>query len=56
MISMWLADPEAGDDTREPVAVPFPAGLVITLAALFTLFVGIVPSWLIDATKAALHL
>jgi len=55
MISMWLADAEAGDDKRESIAVPFPAGVVITLAAAFTLFVGVVPSWLIDAARAALH-
>lgn len=55
MISMWLADAEAGDDKRESIAVPFPAAVVITLAAVFTLFVGVVPSWLIDAARAALH-
>ena len=54
MISMWLADPESGDEAWESVSVPLPAGIVITAAAVFTLFVGVVPGWLIDATRAAL--
>ena len=54
MISMWLADPEVGDEKRESVSVPFPVAVVITLATVFTLLVGVVPSWLIDAARAAL--
>ena len=46
MVSMWLGD--ASDDAPG-VAVPFSAGLAITAAVAFTLFVGVVPGWLIDA-------
>ncbi|MFM7871282.1 MAG: NADH-quinone oxidoreductase subunit N [Actinomycetota bacterium] len=48
MISMWLADPESGDAEREAVQVPWTAGVVVTGAALFTLFVGVWPNWLIE--------
>lgn len=50
MISMWIADPEAGDDAREPVVVPAFLGFAITLAVTFTLVIGFLPNWLIDAT------
>ncbi len=53
MINMWLADPEAGDESREAVRVPFTAGVVVVLGALFTLFAGVFPGWLIDATRDA---
>ena len=53
MINMWLADPEAGDEAREAVRVPFTAGVVVALGAIFTLFVGVFPGWLIDATRDA---
>ncbi len=45
MVKMWLAEPE-GD---ERVTVSFSAGLAIAAAAIFTLVVGIIPGWLIDA-------
>jgi NADH-quinone oxidoreductase subunit N len=54
MISMWLADAEAGDESREEVRVPLGAGVVVALGALFTLFAGVFPGWLIDATRDAL--
>lgn len=50
MISMWIADPEAGDDAREPVRVPALLGLAVGLSVAFTLVVGFFPGWLIDAT------
>ena len=50
MISVWLAEPEAGDDDREPIRVPFSTGVAITLCAGFTLLVGFYPGWLIDAS------
>ena len=53
MINMWLADPEAGDESREAVRVPFTAGVVVALGAIFTLFAGVFPGWLIDATRDA---
>ena len=53
MISMWLSDAESGDDSREAVGVPATANVVISLAALFTLLVGVFPGWLIDAARTA---
>jgi NADH-quinone oxidoreductase subunit N len=46
MVSMWLEDPADG---AERPRVPFSAGVTIASAAAFTLVVGIVPGWLIDA-------
>ena len=34
-----------------PVKIPFSAGVAIFAAAAFTLFVGIVPGWLLDAAE-----
>ena len=48
MVKMWLGDPE-GD---RQIDVPFSAGLAIAAAAVFTLVVGIVPGWLIDAADS----
>ncbi len=50
MVSMWLADP-ADDAPRVPV--PFTAGVTILAAVGFTLVVGIVPGWIIDAADNA---
>jgi NADH-quinone oxidoreductase subunit N len=49
MINVWMDDPSADEDT--PLRVPFSAGLAIFAAAAFTLFVGIVPGWLLDAAE-----
>ena len=46
MVSVWLAQPE-GDVAPERVGVS--AGLAIAAAAVFTIVVGIVPGWLLDA-------
>jgi len=48
MVTMWLGEP-AGGETPEPLAVPFSAGVAIGAAVAFTLVVGILPGWLIDA-------
>ncbi|MTA10508.1 MAG: NADH:ubiquinone oxidoreductase subunit N, partial [Actinobacteria bacterium] len=56
MISMWLSDAEAGDEKREAIAIPVSAGFVVVVSAGFTLLVGVWPSWLIDASQAALQL
>jgi len=48
MISMWIAEPEAGDDSREPVRVPLYLGVAISLSVAFTLLVGFFPDWLIS--------
>ena len=50
MISMWIADPEAGDDAREEVRVPLYLGAALTLSMLFTLAIGLFPDWLIRLT------
>jgi NADH-quinone oxidoreductase subunit N len=46
IVSMWLED----SDDVPAVRVPFASGLVITAAVIFTLLVGVFPSWLLDAT------
>ncbi len=56
MVSAWL-EPEpadSGDDAalREPVGMPFTTSLAIAAAVIFTLFVGIIPGWLLDAAEA----
>jgi len=48
MISMWIADPESGDDGREPVRVPALLGVAIALSVLFTLVIGFFPGALVD--------
>jgi NADH-quinone oxidoreductase subunit N len=53
MVGMWVAEPEAGDEEREPVRVPLATGLAVAISVAFTLFVGIVPGWVIDAARDA---
>lgn len=53
MISMWITEPQAGDDARETVRVPLSAGLAIALSVGFTLLVGVAPGWIIDASEHA---
>lgn len=48
MVSVWIADPEPGDETREAVRVPWTAGLGICLSVAFTIAIGVAPGWLID--------
>ncbi|HAP76106.1 MAG TPA: NADH-quinone oxidoreductase subunit N [Acidimicrobiaceae bacterium] len=48
MISMWVADAEAGDDAREPVRVPALLGVTIAISVVFTLAIGVYPSPLLD--------
>ena len=50
MASMWLAEPETGDDAREAISIPFSTGVAIALCAGFTLLIGFFPGWLIDAS------
>lgn len=49
MVSVWMQD----DESRAVEAVPFASGLSIGVAALFTVAVGIVPGWLLDAADDA---
>ena len=53
MVSMWVTEPEASDAARETIRVPVWTGIALALSVGFTLAVGIYPTWLIDATKAA---
>ena len=53
MVSMWIADPEPGDDQLEAVRVPFSTALAVVLAVGFTLVVGVAPGWLISAAENA---
>ena len=51
MVSAWMADPPTDGPAAVKLPIPFSAGLAITLAAGFTLLVGIFPSWLLDAAE-----
>ena len=53
MVSMWIAEPEPGDDAREAVRVPFATAFAIVLAVGFTLVVGFFPDWLVQASRNA---
>ncbi len=53
MISMWITEPEAGDDAREHVRLPVSTTIAIVLAVGFTLFVGVAPGWIISAAEHA---
>jgi len=46
MISMWVGDAAEGADT---VRIPFSMGAVIAVSVVFTIVLGILPGWLIDA-------
>jgi NADH-quinone oxidoreductase subunit N len=48
MVAMWLSEPAEG---ARRVPVPFSAGVAIVLSVAFTLLVGVIPGWLIDATE-----
>ncbi|MFT3851549.1 MAG: NADH-quinone oxidoreductase subunit N [Ilumatobacteraceae bacterium] len=56
MVSVWLADPESGDDAREPVRVPWTAAVGIVLSVGFTLAIGIAPGWLVDLGSSVSNL
>ena len=53
LVSAWMEDAEGEDSAPR---VPFLSGLVVTAAAAFTLIVGIVPGWLLDATRQVITL
>lgn len=50
IVSMYMSDSDATGDT---IVVPWASGIVITLAAGFTLAVGIQPSWLTTIARHA---
>ena len=47
MLTVWTGTPA---ENSEPIRVPLAVGVTIAGAAVFTLFAGIIPGWLIDAT------
>lgn len=49
MVSTWL-EPSGESTTHE--TVPYATGLAVTLAAAFTVFVGVWPNWLLDAAES----
>lgn len=49
MVSAWL---EPSAEGTEPEAVPYATGLAVTLAAAFTVFIGVWPNWLLDAAES----
>lgn len=49
MVSMWLHN---ADDDAPALSIPFSAGVAIAVAAVFTIGVGLYPSWLIDLSDA----
>jgi len=51
MVSAWITD-APDDDELEPVRVPFSSGVAIAVCVAFTLAVGILPGWLLDAADA----
>jgi NADH-quinone oxidoreductase subunit N len=51
MVNVWMDDPATEGEAATPVRIPFSAGLAIFAAAAFTLFVGIVPDWLLEAAE-----
>ncbi len=53
MVTMWLHDPVLDDDDEAlALPVPFSAGVAITIAAAFTIAVGLYPGWLIDLSDS----
>ena len=55
MVNMWLSPPEVGaveaDAAGTGISIDLSSGLAIAAAVAFTLFVGVFPSWLIDAAE-----
>ncbi len=56
MVSVWLAEPETGDEILEPVRTPFATSVAVALAVGFTLVVGVIPGWLIDAADTVTNI
>jgi NADH-quinone oxidoreductase subunit N len=52
MVSTWIADEPADAAEGAPVAVPFSTSLAITATVVFTIVVGMIPGWLLDAAEA----
>lgn len=50
MVSTWIHE-APGEDAAELATVPFSSAVAITAAVVFTLVVGIMPGWLLDAAQ-----
>jgi len=53
MVSVWLLDSK---DAPVAPRIPVLTGITVGVAAAFTLFVGIIPGWLLDATHRVMFL
>lgn len=51
MVSTWIED-EPEDGALEAVRMPLSTSVAVVAAAAFTLFVGIIPGWLLEAAEA----
>ena len=56
LISVWMTDTPADDDSTEAVRVPLSSGIAIGAAMVFTLAVGVFPQWLITASEKVTQL
>ena len=54
VVSMFMTDAEAGDETREKVRVPLSASVGLAAALAFTIVAGVLPGWLLDLARHAL--
>lgn len=54
MVSAWILDAPDTGAAADRVRVPFRSGLAIAAATVFTIGVGIVPGWLLDAADATI--
>ena len=56
MSSVWVAEPQPGDDTREAIRIPWTGGLAIALSVGFTIAVGVAPGWIVNLGKSVTNL
>ncbi|MBA3289535.1 MAG: NADH-quinone oxidoreductase subunit N [Acidimicrobiia bacterium] len=49
MVAAWITEAPDGELEREPI--PFTTGVALIMCVGFTLFVGVVPGWLLDAAE-----
>jgi len=55
IVFTWMYDETAATAGAEPVTIPLATGVFVAAAMAFTLFVGILPGWLLDATDVTVH-
>ncbi len=56
MSSVWVAEPQPGDETREAIHVPWAGGVAIALSVGFTIAVGVAPGWIVNLGKSVSNL